>query len=214
MKKYGIIYKTTNLITGKIYIGQDSNNNPRYLGSGLLIKKAIKKYGRDKFIKEVLEECLIEDLGIRERYYIELFNSMDLNTGYNLRAGGDHIHDYSQSFMDKMKRPKTEEWKAKKRGMKVHSQEFKDAVSKRLKGKKYTAEELDRRNIFLKDPNRCAKISKALTGRTKSEEHKQKLSEKAKERGLNKLTCPHCGNMSSISNATRWHFDNCRHIRM
>lgn len=214
MKKSGIIYKTTNIITGKIYIGQDSNNNPGYLGSGLLIKKAIKKYGRDKFIKEVLEECLIEDLGIRERYYIELFNSMDLNTGYNLRPGGDHIHDYSQSFMDKMKRPKTEEWKAKKRGMKVHSQEFKDAVSKRFKGKKYTTEELERRKIINQNPERNAKISKALKGRLMTSEQKKKLSEKAKERELNKLTCPHCGNMSSISNAKRWHFDNCRHIRM
>ena len=214
MKKYGIIYKTTNIITGKIYIGQDSNNRPTYLGSGLLIKKAIKKYGRDKFIKEVLEECLIEDLGTREKYYIELFNSMDLNIGYNLRAGGDHVHDYSQSFIDKMKRPKTEEWKAKKKGIKIHPQEFKESVSKRFKGKKYTAEELERRNLILKNPERCAKISKALKGRVMSEEQKQILSNKAKERELNKLTCPHCGNMSSISNAKRWHFDNCRHFRM
>jgi group I intron endonuclease len=214
MKKLGIIYKTTNIVNGKIYIGQDSNNRPGYFGSGLLIKKAIQKYGRNNFIKETLEECLIDVLGEREKYYIELFNSMDLVIGYNLRAGGDHVHDYSQSFMDKMRRPKTEEWKAKKRGMKVHSQEFKDSVSKRFKGKKYTTEELERRKIINQNPERNAKISKALKGRVVSLEHKQKLSEKAKERELNKLTCPHCGNMSSISNAKRWHFDNCRHIRM
>jgi group I intron endonuclease len=214
MKKYGVIYKTINTVNGKIYIGQDSNNRPRYLGSGLLIKKAIKKYGRDKFIKEVLEECLIEDLGIRERYYIELFNSMDLNIGYNLRPGGNHVHDYSQSFIDKMKRPKTEEWKAKKRGMKVHSQEFKDAVSKRFKGKKYTAEKLERVKIINQNPERNAKISLALKGRKLSDETKLKLSEKAKERELTKLTCPYCGNMSSISNAKRWHFDNCKYFRM
>ena len=40
-----IIYKTTNLVNGKIYIGQDSNNNPNYYGSGTLLHKAIKKYG-------------------------------------------------------------------------------------------------------------------------------------------------------------------------
>ena len=35
-----IIYKTINLITGKIYIGQDSKNNPNYLGSGKYIKRS------------------------------------------------------------------------------------------------------------------------------------------------------------------------------
>lgn len=38
-----IIYKTTNLINNKIYIGQDSKNNPEYLGSGLKLLKALIK---------------------------------------------------------------------------------------------------------------------------------------------------------------------------
>ena len=37
-----IIYKTTNLINGKIYVGKDSNNNPNYLGSGQIIKKLLR----------------------------------------------------------------------------------------------------------------------------------------------------------------------------
>jgi len=36
------IYKTTNLINGKIYVGQTTIEDPNYLGSGLLIMKAIK----------------------------------------------------------------------------------------------------------------------------------------------------------------------------
>ena len=40
-----IIYKTTNLINGKFYIGKDSKNDPNYLGSGKILKKAFKKYG-------------------------------------------------------------------------------------------------------------------------------------------------------------------------
>ncbi len=39
-----IIYKTTNTINGKIYVGQDTRNLPKYLGSGKLLHKAIKKY--------------------------------------------------------------------------------------------------------------------------------------------------------------------------
>ena len=38
-----IIYKTTNIINGKYYIGKDINNSSHYLGSGILLKKAIKK---------------------------------------------------------------------------------------------------------------------------------------------------------------------------
>ena len=49
-----VIYKTTNLINGKIYIGQDSKNNPKYLGSGVIFLKAIKKYGKENFVKETL----------------------------------------------------------------------------------------------------------------------------------------------------------------
>jgi len=41
-----IIYKTINLINGKIYIGQDFYNNSEYFGSGILINKAINKYGK------------------------------------------------------------------------------------------------------------------------------------------------------------------------
>lgn len=51
------IYKTTNLVNNKIYIGQSKKNKPEYLGSGKILKKAIKKYGIEKFKKEILCVC-------------------------------------------------------------------------------------------------------------------------------------------------------------
>ena len=51
-----IIYKTTNLVNGKIYIGFYSGDRKSYLGSGVLIKKSIKKYGKDSFKRETSEE--------------------------------------------------------------------------------------------------------------------------------------------------------------
>lgn len=56
--KHHTIYQTTNLITGKIYIGRHttSNINDNYLGSGKLLKKDIKLFGRDKFKREILFE--------------------------------------------------------------------------------------------------------------------------------------------------------------
>ena len=53
---YYTIYKTTNLINNKIYIGKHQTIDPNdpYLGSGKLLNRAIKKYGRENFVKEVL----------------------------------------------------------------------------------------------------------------------------------------------------------------
>ena len=66
-----IIYKTTNLINGKFYIGQDSKNDPLYLGSGKLLHKAIKKYGIGNFRKDILEHCVSKrELNEREIFWI------------------------------------------------------------------------------------------------------------------------------------------------
>jgi len=84
-----IIYKTINLINGKIYVGQDSNNNPDYLGSGLLLEKAFEKYGKENFKKEILEECFSkEELNIREIFWIKELNSNNKDIGYNIAKGG------------------------------------------------------------------------------------------------------------------------------
>jgi ribosome-binding protein aMBF1 (putative translation factor) len=86
-----IIYKTTNLVNGKFYIGKDSKNNHNYLGSGKILKQAIKKYGKTNFRKEILEECFsMEDLNEQEKYWIKTLNSRDLSIGYNIREGGDN----------------------------------------------------------------------------------------------------------------------------
>ena len=84
-----IIYKTTNKLNGKVYIGQDKNNNPSYYGSGKKLKYAIKKYGKENFTKEVLEECVDEaHMNEREIYWITFYNSKDENIGYNISDGG------------------------------------------------------------------------------------------------------------------------------
>ena len=51
------IYKTTCLVNGKIYIGQERHNRSTYLGSGVALWEAIKVFGKDKFQKEILCNC-------------------------------------------------------------------------------------------------------------------------------------------------------------
>lgn len=85
-----VIYKTTNLETGKIYIGKDKHNNPQYLGSGVKLKDAIRAYGKDKFSKTILEYCSsYEEMNTREKYWIEFYNSTNPIIGYNISFGGD-----------------------------------------------------------------------------------------------------------------------------
>lgn len=70
---YGFIYITTNHVNGKKYIGQKNydkrGNWKKYLGSGVILAKAIQKYGKENFSKEVVEECESkEQLDEREKY--------------------------------------------------------------------------------------------------------------------------------------------------
>ncbi len=84
----GIIYKTTNLINGKIYIGQHSTNDKNYLGSGVRLFSAIKKYGKQNFIRETLKECKTQkELDAFEQVYIKRYNSINEEFGYNILTG-------------------------------------------------------------------------------------------------------------------------------
>jgi group I intron endonuclease len=84
-----IVYKTTNLVNGKCYIGQDSRDKPDYFGSGIFLRRAIKKYGRENFKKETVAWCYTkEHLNFLEVFYIKFFNST-VPIGYNLTGGGE-----------------------------------------------------------------------------------------------------------------------------
>lgn len=95
------IYKITNLINNKIYIGQSINIQQRWKThrSGPFNKnnhqydtplyRAIRKYGLQNFSFEVLEECVEGELDNKEQYYIEKYDSTNFDKGYNLTKGGD-----------------------------------------------------------------------------------------------------------------------------
>jgi len=162
-----IIYKTTNLVNGKFYIGQDSNNNPNYLGSGLLLGMSIKKHGKDKFKKEVLEECKSKyELNKREIFWIKFYDSTNKKIGYNISEGG------TGGKLTKV------EWKKGKTYEEAYGEEkakeLKALFSKMRKGKK-----LGFKNITSEEFGK--KISEALKGRVITEEHKEKISDTLKE---------------------------------
>lgn len=97
----GLIYKATNKINGKEYVGQTNNTlgerKKQHIQSALnsrkeptnYFHKAIKKYGKDNFKWEILEDNILsENLNEREKYWIKYYDTF--NNGYNLTEGGDH----------------------------------------------------------------------------------------------------------------------------
>jgi len=85
-----IIYKTVNLVSGKFYIGKDMSERDNYLGSGVKLKDAIKKYGRENFKKEVICKCEnYELLNALESFLIFYYDACNPFIGYNMTSGGD-----------------------------------------------------------------------------------------------------------------------------
>lgn len=172
---YGIIYKITNIINNKSYIGQTTRGfNKRYEHKGIGIERVYKfhlsqrkrnlKY--NKHLLESIEKCgfdafeVIEildiafskkELDIKEKHYIELFDCY--KNGYNNTLGGE-----GGNGCNPYKNKTDEELK-----------EIKEKISNSLKGR-YVSEETKN------------KRSKSLMGHKVSEDTKQKISEKAKLR--------------------------------
>lgn len=153
------IYKITNSINGKIYIGKDEFDNPLYFGSGKLIKRAIKKYGLDNFTKEILEDNikdkkLLEELEI---FWIKKLNSTDINIGYNICSGGNG-------------------------GDTITNNPNKELIIEKIKnsnkGRVFTEEHKKklRKNHNSKNPEVIKKISDKLKGKKKTTSHKEKIS--------------------------------------
>lgn len=84
------IYKYENKITGEIYIGQSVNIERRHRAHKnqivLDIDKAIQQYGIDNFTFSIIEECSIDKLNEREKFWINYYDSY--NNGYNNTLGG------------------------------------------------------------------------------------------------------------------------------
>lgn len=100
MTRYGRIYIIRNTVNDKVYVGQthvsiklrfQNHLSAARRGLDYVIGKAIRKYGEDKFYVELLEECLIEELNEREKYWISFFKATDNRFGYNMSVGGNVV---------------------------------------------------------------------------------------------------------------------------
>lgn len=126
-----VIYLTTNLINGKKYIGRDSKNDPKYFGSGHALLRAMKKYGKHNFKKEIIEECAsFDELERREEYWLNYYDAGGSEEFYNM-----HNHSSGGALGMNI----TQETRKKLRDLnlgKKLSEETKRKMSESTKGKK------------------------------------------------------------------------------
>lgn len=141
-----VIYLTKNNINHKYYIGKDSKNDPKYLGSGVLLIKAIAKYGKEHFTKEIIDTATtIDELNLLEQKHIAQYDATNDDMSYNIASGGqggNTIAGLSSSRLESFKNTIKDRWK------------------------NYTAAEREIVSI---------NISNSLKGKKKSESHKNKI---------------------------------------
>lgn len=196
MRKHIFIYQTTNLLNNKKYVGAHSTDNIEdgYLGSGRVLKQALKKYGKEIFSREILEFCSIDNWQQRETHWIIENNTKSPN-GYNISDGGLGVIGTDGP------------WNKGKTG--IYSDETKRKWSEKRKG------------IPLSEEAK-KKLSNTIKGRKKSKEWKAKLSESKKGeknpmhgkdawKAINdqRFECEFCGKITNKGNYVRWHGAKC-----
>lgn len=231
------IYKTTNMINGKFYFGKselNSDENKEYLGSGILLKKAIKKYGVENFKKEIIEDninCIVQ-LNELEKYYIS--NNFN-NDCYNLAEGGEGGNLIKYYALEKLKQfkenmskltsgennpfyGKTHSDISKNKISKSklgfsHSDEFKRNCSKRMIGNTINNDRKHTEETKLKHSINNYDEGNPMFGKHHSKETLNLISYKIKESKMIKFKCEHCGKEVDKGNFNRWHSNNCKFLK-
>lgn len=197
---YHIVYLTTNLVNNKIYVGVHSTYNldDGYLGSGRILKSAVKKYGRKHFKREVLYYCLESNHAYEfETQIVDLtfINSKDTyNTSIGGKGGSKIMTEERRLNISKSKIGKP----APNKGIPMSDAQKKKLSDTRKKMDITYTEEHKKKISEISILRGCSKgINNGMFGKTHSEETKVKFKEKHK--------CIKCGKEMNLPNLYKYH---------
>ena len=208
---YYTIYRTTNTVNGKIYIGKHETQNldDKYLGSGVALHKAIKKYGKEKFAREILYifdnaeemyakeiEIVTEDFINRSDTYNMIVGGQGLQSGHlNTFYGRTHSEETKKRISESVIKSNTPETRKKKSNPGALNGMFgkkRPEIMAKLKalntGKSLTQEHK-------------AKIGAAIKGRMHSKEAKEKCTRELKKL---KMMSPMSAEATVVRNYLDW----------
>lgn len=181
-----LLYRITHIESGKKYIGQYTGGEyfNRYWGSGLYIKRAIRKHGKSAFIKEIICECNTqEELDALEQQYIQEENTL-VPFGYNLSPGGkggdggwsNKSEEEIKLWKEKLSRSAKERWQNPEMRAKYLSKIDRQqrAESARLS---WSTGVMKSGGGYIRTPQILVKYSEAQKGKTLSESHKKKIGD-------------------------------------
>lgn len=160
-----MIYKETNMINGKVYIGRtlQTLEKRKYkheiAKDNLYFHQALRKYGKENFKWEIINEQDYDN----EEFYIQKYNSRDRNIGYNVAKGGSGGDTYSnhpnkEEILKKRSNSMKEKWKDEEYSNKLlkirkefgQTAKFKKKVSQNSK-KMWTEEKKKKHSEFMKE---------------------------------------------------------------
>lgn len=212
------IYKITNKVNGKIYIGKTKNRpydrfkghvSLANKGSDLLLHRAIRKYGVESFIFEVIDQSAksVKEMNDLERSYIYNLKSTDRNVGYNITRGGDGgDSEFARNMQKGRVSDGTHHWLR---------QNLTDDDRKLYNEKRFA----NRPNPWSGDAG--SKHNKTVAERrvadgthpwvgVKGTEQNLKRIKEGSHPFIQKHTCPHCNKEGKGTMMFRYHFDNCK----
>lgn len=228
------IYKITNIVNGKVYIGVTSASiESRFKkhcyeaenGSSRRLCCAMRKYGISNFHVELLEAVESQFRSQRESYWIDQFSSMLYEKGYNMTSGGEGTPG---ALISERQKERISESVRASRALLSESQkkELTAAANTAKKGSEESADSRKKKSeAQLKrwsaiQPEMRSEIAKKSASSKNPEDMRRSAIKASSDSPVNKLgyrqpkvTCPHCSKTGGIAAMNRYHFDNCKHAK-
>jgi hypothetical protein len=210
------LYKTTNLLNGKYYVGIHRTFvlEDGYLGSGKHLLASIRKYGKANFLREIIEFFPDEETMIARELEVVDATFVKKEENYNIAVGGNlgSAERNGLSFKGRQHSAETKKLIA----IKATSRVFDEATKNNLRSNSWAKKNPVQQKISASNAGSLGgKAKKNLLSATLLAEKKYRaklLGLKNKGKELKEVICPHCLIVGKGSAMARWHFSNCKSV--